>query len=50
MSILTWTSQLKCNELGSAIDAPGSLSVNGGMKREQRTDGEELPPSTGGLS
>lgn len=44
MSILTWTSQLKCNELCSAIDAPDSLSANGGMKREQRTDGEELPP------
>lgn len=44
MPILTWTSQLKCNELVRAIDAPDSLSVNRGTKREQRTDVEELPP------
>lgn len=44
MSVLTWTSQLKWNELGGAIDAPDSLSVNGGLKREQRRSGKELFP------
>lgn len=42
MSVLTWTSQLKWNELDAAIDAPDSLRENGGMKGKERKDSREV--------